>query len=122
MKKLSGKSLLYFLPSLIWMIIIFALSSRQSISVAEKPLLNFIFFKSLHVIEYCVLYILNVFALRKNLSKHAFLYSAYLTIIYALSDEIHQMSVPSREGIFRDILIDGLGVFVGYKIIKLFKK
>lgn len=37
------------------------------------------------------------------------LISFILTVIYASSDEIHQLSVPGRSGMIRDVVIDSLG-------------
>ena len=34
-------------------------------------------------------------------------------VLYAVSDEIHQLFVPGRAGQIRDVLIDACGVFVG---------
>jgi VanZ family protein len=44
-----------FVPSLLWMGVIFFLSSRQKLSVSESHWLNFLFFKALHVCEYAFL-------------------------------------------------------------------
>lgn len=113
MKKTSLKSILYWVPALVWMLVIFLLSNRQSIEVAQIQVVNFLVFKSLHIVEYCTLYLLYVFALKKSGNKHPVLYATYLAIIFALSDEIHQMGVPTREGVFRDIIIDSIGVCFG---------
>src|SRR3990170_4609120 len=57
----------YWLPMIGWMAVIFFLSGRSSVQVADEPLLNFIFFKTLHVIEYSILYILTLRALRQSM-------------------------------------------------------
>lgn len=40
--------------------------------------------------------------------------------LYAASDEIHQLFVPGRAGQARDVLIDSIGVLIGYLILKIF--
>jgi len=84
-------------------------------------MINFLIFKTLHVVEYTILYVLNVFALKKNESRHPLLYAGYITILFAITDELHQMAVPTREGIFRDVLIDSVGVGTGNYILNKFQ-
>jgi len=103
----------YWFPVIIWMGTIFFLSSRISIQVVHEEAVNFIFFKMLHVIEYSILFVLLVRALRFTYT-FANLFQMYmtalmLTVLYAVTDEIHQVYVPSREGRIRDVIIDALG-------------
>lgn len=107
------KLLSYWLPPLLWMIFIFSLSSRQSIGVSEELIINFIVFKSLHLIEYAFLFFLFFRAFYTYLSKNkkrAYLYAAIAALLFAVTDEMHQVLVPTREGSPRDILIDSLGI------------
>ena len=58
--------------------------------------------------------------------KHPLAMSILLSLLYACTDEIHQIFVPGRSAQFRDVLIDTLGasfgVIITYLIIKLFTK
>ena len=45
--------------------------------------------------------------------------SIILCIIYALTDEIHQMFISDRSGEFRDILIDSIASILG--ILSIYK-
>lgn len=101
------------LPAISWMVLIFFFSSRPGTSVADSQVLNFIFFKSLHLIEYGILFILIYRVTEKNVKL-----SLVLTIIYAISDEIHQLFVPTREGRLRDVFIDSLGAFLAVLIVR----
>jgi len=117
------KFIYYWTPPIIWMGIIFYLSSRQRISVADIPIYNFIIFKTLHMIEYAVLYLLLFRALhfgRKRSSEvnRIFLIGFFFAVLYAVSDEVHQSFVPTREGRLRDVLIDTFGIFLMYSYIK----
>ena len=85
------------------MVVIFMLSGRESVQVADELILNFLFFKTLHVIEYAILFILYFRALKNPAAAF------FLTLLYAAIDEIHQMFVPTREGRLRDVIIDGFG-------------
>jgi hypothetical protein len=94
------------------MTIIFLLSSRQRVEVSPDQLVNFVFFKTLHVMEYAMLFLLYVRALKNFVA--AFL----LTILYAISDEVHQTFVPTREGKVRDVIIDAIGASLAWYSLK----
>lgn len=94
--------------------IIFYFSSLQRVEVSEKDIINFLFFKTLHVAEYAILYFL-LFRASKNP-----LFSVIFAILYAILDEVHQTFVPTREGKLRDVIIDSFGVFLMYAYIKRF--
>ena len=99
-------------PAVLWMIIIFTLSSRPSVKVSDEGALNFLFFKSLHVIEYAVLYLFNYRALKNTFVRDHqkwFMAAFIITMLYAASDELHQLFVPTREGTVRDVIIDSIG-------------
>ncbi len=114
-------------PVLVWMALIFIFSSRESVQVSDQGIINFLFFKTLHVIEYTLLYILHYRAVRFSYAvggKRIWHVTAlFLTLAYAVSDEIHQIYVPTREGRPRDVIIDSFGgVFGWYLIEKLLPK
>jgi VanZ family protein len=127
--------LIYWLPVLIWMAVIFSASSdRMSFSHSSRiiaPILHWLFpdisdqtvhaivfavRKAAHVTEYAILALLVWRALRKPnatnprpwLWSHAG--SALLFVaLYATTDEIHQAFVPSRQASVWDVLLDTLG-------------
>jgi VanZ family protein len=105
--------ILAWVPALVWMAIIFSLSNRQRVSVSQEYVLNFIFFKTLHVLEYAMLFILVSKALWGSLMERAkqriFVHAFVITVLYALTDELHQLMVPTREGTLRDVIIDAAG-------------
>lgn len=103
------------------MIVIFFLSSRESTQVSDVYTWNFIFFKSLHVIEYAALYFLLFRAILQNntkMKKKAWIMAFVVAMIYAASDEIHQTFVPTREGKARDVGIDTIGMILMYAYSK----
>ncbi|MBI3956313.1 VanZ family protein [Candidatus Gottesmanbacteria bacterium] len=97
-------------PPIAWMIVIFLFSGRESMQVSDTQLINFLFFKTLHVIEYAILFILYVRAVGRRNITVAFL----LTLLYAVTDEIHQLFVPTREGRTRDVIIDAIGATLAW--------
>lgn len=108
-----------WLPAMIWMIIIFYFSSRRRVTVSDEYIINFLFYKTLHVIEYALLYFFLFlgFCFTKELKltrKEIFIFPVFFAILYAIIDEIHQTFVPTREGRIRDVFIDIAGILLMY--------
>lgn len=102
--------LLYWLPVIGWMLVIFFFSSRHSIEVSSTHTVNFAFFKTLHLLEYAFLFLLTHRALRYGSdTKKIDMLTFIIIILYAMSDELHQRFVPTRESAFRDVIIDCIG-------------
>ncbi len=77
--------------------------------------------KTAHFMIYLVLGILVINLLTEFNIKHIFLLSLLTCLLYAASDEAHQLLIPGRSGEVRDVLIDTLGACVGicsYFVIK----
>ncbi len=109
-------------PVIVWMAIIFLLSSRQRIEISSEHVVNFVFFKALHMIEYAVLFLLSYRAVNNTLKRknavNPFILAIVLTMAYAISDELHQSFVPTREGKARDVIIDALGAILAWVALK----
>jgi len=108
-KKISRK-----IPVVVWMGFIFFLSAQHRIAVSQSYWLSFLFFKTLHLIEYGILFLLWDLALypRPRRWREAFAAAA----IWGLFDEIHQHFVPTRHGCLRDVFIDALGIFLSWQL------
>ncbi len=57
-----------------------------------------------------------------NEDKRIVIYSLLIGILYAISDEIHQLCVKGRSGKVQDIIIDSIGIFTGIAIYLAVKK
>ncbi len=68
--------------------------------------------KTAHALEFCGLCLLFNLALGATTSKFKPLLSFILTVLYAATDEIHQIFVDGRACRFRDVLIDSGGAAV----------
>lgn len=91
---------------------------------------SFVFFKTLHLIEYGVLFWLTEGALRPmlpwpnralrlgqlSIRVEPALLALLFVVLYGASDEFHQSLVPSREAKWRDVFIDGVGGWLAWKI------
>lgn len=104
---------LRFLPAVVWMGIIFYLSSLPSLQLTgEFSIYDTALRKVAHLLEFGVLYLLWYWATGK--SKN----SAVIAILYAVSDELHQSFVPTRTAEALDLLFDLLGIAIALFITK----
>lgn len=71
--------------------------------------------KSAHIFMYFILGILtfNVLHGYSLSQKRVVVYSVLFALLYAITDEIHQMFVTGRSGEMRDVLIDTIGASFG---------
>lgn len=126
---------LYWLPVILWMVLIFGFSSDshsfQHSSRILEPLLRWLFpgmaldtrneivfvaRKGAHLTVYAVLALLAWRAWRKPVRRdprpwrwqHAGV-ALLIAALYAATDEFHQTFVPGRYGCVRDVLIDSCG-------------
>lgn len=107
-----------FLPVFIWMAVIFWFSSRPDLPKNQFIWVDFLFKKTAHVCEYFILTILISRAIGVKYAPQAIIYA----LAYAFTDEIHQLFVPGRTGMLRDILIDSLGISLAFISIITFPK
>jgi VanZ family protein len=111
----------YWLPPITWMGIIFYMSSQKSITITTNIVTDFITFKTLHMIEYAFLFFLFYRAfqsLKYIKNNNGGIYAFCIAIFYSLTDEFHQLYIPTRQGRLRDILFDVVGMLVMYTVIK----
>ena len=93
-------------PVVAWAAVIFAFSSIPSLGTGLETW-DFVLRKIAHATEFAILAALLVRALRHTG------WAVAIAIAYAISDEIHQSFVSSRQGSPRDVGIDAVGVVVG---------
>ena len=122
-----------------WMIFIFIMSSfndnissyqSNTIATILYSIFNiesnsnviFIIRKFAHVSEYFVLGILTFNLVSKYGVKLTYLFSFLFCILYASSDEFHQLFVSGRVGSITDIFIDMIGIITALLIMYLFNK
>lgn len=113
--------LIFWTPVFSWMGIIFILSSQQRVSVSETYAINFLVFKTLHIIEYAMLFLLTRRAIKygtRARERNIHVYTFMIVAFYAATDELHQQFVPTREGTIRDVIIDLIGASMAWISIK----
>ncbi|MEI6533598.1 MAG: VanZ family protein [Candidatus Roizmanbacteria bacterium] len=117
------KFLYHWAPPIFLMGIIFFLSSHTRLTLSGQSQTDFLFFKMGHLIEYAILYFLifrALFSLKPNqkFQTNLAIKALIIAVLYAFSDEFHQTFVPTREGAFRDVMIDSLGICIMLSYIK----
>jgi VanZ family protein len=122
MKK-AGTFVCYWLPPILWMTLIFVLSSFSSLPDFEDY--DFTVKKAAHFMVYAFLYLLllrafhSVAARNSGAVYHIHALAAFVTILYAISDEIHQSFVPGRTATVRDVLVDTAGAAFMYLLLRV---
>lgn len=137
----NKKFIFSWLAVLLWMVLIFYLSAQPaaqsndlSKGITEVIVetvgrvapsdsfdisrLNHLIRKNAHFFAYLVLGILVMNAMRRSGIdglKGMFL-SLGICVLYAISDEVHQLFVPGRSGQVKDVFIDSAGAVVGIGI------
>lgn len=135
---------------IVWMGVIFYLSHQSASTSSELstgitviivdfiqqivPLMQyktsgftFIVRKGAHLFAYFILGFLVIRAILKSVGLNVFnaTIALLICVLYAISDEVHQLFIPGRSGEVRDVLIDSVGAILGiglYLILAKFKK
>jgi len=100
---------------LLWMAVIFTFSSLPGKQTdGPPPLWYFIERKGAHVFEYALLMLLAFRFFRYSFSQEKMtlllLLAATFSLVYGVTDELHQFFVPLRGARMPDVFIDGLGI------------
>ena len=128
------KKIIKIIILILWMLVIFLLSNQtgsESTGLSDKlicsmmsncnpDIYSFIVRKIAHFMIY---FILGRFTIMNfKLSKENIINTLLICVIYAFSDEIHQMFINNRSGELRDIIIDSIGslssILLFYKLKK----
>lgn len=115
----------FWLPPVLWMGLIFFLSSFHKLQASPVGWQDFVVRKLAHLCEYAALCFLYYRGLRNttkvSLAK-VLLLAFFMTVLYALSDEYHQTFISGRTGRFFDIWVDSFGAIGGLLfVLKLLK-
>lgn len=123
MKKQERKDRVrYWLPVILWALVIFVFSSCPTRSASEIHWKDFVVKKTAHMVEYGILCLATYRALISEGIKRrkAGSYSIIFSILYGFTDEYHQSFTPGRMPRSYDVLFDTIGaVFAIYFVWKL---
>jgi hypothetical protein len=125
MKKKILHALAYHLPPIVWMILIFGLSSIPDLKLGEgSPE----YFRRIfaHLFEYAVLWALlyrsftgKIWLTKFQENMKVAIVAFSVAVLYAITDEVHQSFVPTRSGQWDDLLFDAAGAVLGFLSISL---
>ncbi|MDO8672121.1 MAG: VanZ family protein [Dehalococcoidia bacterium] len=113
-KEPKFKHVFTWLPPILWMGLIFHLSSQSSLPQMPEPLLQTIVAKLVHLGSYAILALLLFRAFRlQSLPSGTFcgamIFSVLASILFAASDEFHQSFTPGRHSALIDVFVDLVG-------------
>ncbi len=118
-----SKFLNYWLPPILWAALIFSLSGVPNLNSGFVAFWDVFLRKIAHAAEFGVLFLLLFRAWRGSDFKFwpAWFLSLILAVLFAFSDEFHQLFVPDRQGKLFDVFVDSLGVLFGGAAVLFFK-
>lgn len=139
---MKRRLLALWLPAVLWMAMIFVGSHQQGLPTPQSHWLDMLIKKTAHVLEYATLGLLllrgwlGTLALERagndateGIStaatarlRNASLLTVLTAALYAVSDELHQMLVPTRSGNARDVVIDTLAVTAAVAVVWLWRR
>lgn len=113
-----------WLPALLWMGLIFYLSSQPDLPRYPDDLIDTVLKKMMHLAEYAILACLLWRALSdaQSARNSPIALSLILSFLYALSDEYHQFLVPGRNCNVVDVGIDAVGALLFLALLKLLRQ
>lgn len=94
---------------------LFYIQQDTTIGSVFFHIIEIIIRKAAHITEYAILSITIAYALYAYGRRRwkLILWSEVVSIIYAITDEFHQLFIPGRSGQITDVFIDGCGAFIG---------
>lgn len=99
---------------------------REQLSNEEKNeligIINPIIRKVAHLTIYTIggFLLINLIHIQKD--RKEIFYSGIVGVLYAITDEIHQLFIEGRSGRIEDIIIDSIGIFLGIYIFLFIKE
>ena len=115
-----GRHVRQWLPVIAWCGIIFYFSGLPALDSGLDTVTDAVVKKIAHVAEYCILCLLVWRAVTKTFGKMvlgAYFWTGCISLLYAISDEIHQSFIPTRNCRVTDVLIDAAGIFLALYIV-----
>ena len=115
--------LLYWIPTILWMGVIFYLSNQPDLKT-NLGIWDLILRKLAHLFEFGILTLLIWRALRQSLASSIkpIIFSGIIALLYAISDEIHQLFISKRVGSPVDVGIDCAGILIVIILILLSRR
>lgn len=103
---------------------IFSAAYSQEKMEARAKAIDYPIRKAAHMTEYAVLGIIALLCLMgyEGLERKIYPVSLFIAVLYAASDEFHQLYVPGRAGRISDVCIDAIGAAIGLLLFFVLQK
>lgn len=82
--------------------------------------MSFLVRKAAHMSEYAILAILYRQLFDAYETEHSWLWALLGVMLYAATDEFHQVFIPGRSGAIKDVMIDSCGGAIGLLVLNGF--
>jgi VanZ family protein len=105
------------------MALIFALSHQSVLVEIEHAVGEKTFYKTAHVVVYAILAWLwwRALSARREVGWRVLTVALGLTVLYGISDEVHQLFIPGRYGRIADVLFDASGALVMILLLRQYE-
>jgi len=120
LKKISKEKIFYIVMTILIAIAIFLFSNIPT-PIGEKTGLNLATIYHFGVF-FMFTFFLTLSLINKKLSNKTILIIFLISLIYAISDEFHQLFVPGRFCSIKDVLVDSTGSLFSFLILKVPEK
>ena len=112
-----------FVPLIFWLTLIFVLSSQPALIDFEGETQRHFFYKPAHIVAYALLawFWWRALTPYRQVTWQVLSLTLVLTILYGISDEIHQLYVPGRSGMVSDVLFDSSGALAMILLLRRLK-
>ncbi len=111
-----------WLAVLIWAGVIFVLSAQPDLRVSPLADLELAVRKVGHMVAFGLLALLLRLALESSAVRRAWQWSLGLTVLYAISDEIHQGFTGGRNPAATDVAIDAAGALLALAALAVLRR
>ena len=113
-----------FGPLIFWLVLIYGLSDQSQLADIEDEITERVVYKLAHVLAYAVLAWLwwRVLAPQRQATWLVLPMAWVLSILYGISDEIHQLYVPGRSGRVADVLFNAAGALLTVLLLRRFER
>lgn len=115
------RDVLKILFLVVWLTAIFYFSSQPGL-LPSHDYYELVIRKLFHFSEFAILLFLlfkSISLLKEWMFAKTLGWAAIFSILYAAMDELHQLSIPGRNGSIRDVVIDIFGILVACLLVIL---
>jgi VanZ family protein len=116
--RLGRRAIAAWLPAVAWAGLIFTFSAQENLTFVPDEGLDFVVRKLGHMAVFGILAVLLWRALAGTTAlRRPGAWALALTVVYAVTDELHQALVPGRGPSAQDVAIDAAGALIAVAVV-----